>query len=417
MIDNRTYYAILQVDPSASQEVIESSFKRLSGLYQSGYNEGGDARARLRELREAFDVLRLSDARLAYDARLRRRAALFDYPDETTAIEAQISLATAVPVEPRRGVLLEDRKPKQDLGNAVAWLAYTRHRGGDICFKIDKALDLHLVLSSLRTQVPEDRRRYEPASQEWQVAAEFEPVLEKLFLNYSSLAASKQIQQTELGLPTVTPVPVGPDPVPLPPRTDYVPPIREAVTYGRRINWPPILITVLSIALFYNVFLMIGGNTGEAVVPTPTLDLLAIRPTPARLPTRTPTPVILLAEPQYLTINLRTGPGEEYDSLGYLYQGTTYQAVGRNQDGTWIKLVVREAEVEAPAEDPLSLQPQSQVLATPTPPLPAVTETGWSAAWVLTLQGDVAQLPLAVTPEAPSLPPAPPIPLPATPTP
>ena len=183
MINNRTYYAILQVDPSASHEVITSSYKRLSSLYQSGYNEGGDARARLRELREAHDVLSSPDARMAYDARLRRRAALFELPEDEVVIDTSIDFSIRVPVEPRQGVLLTDRHPKQEEKTPVAWLAYLRRRGGDFVFKIDRAMNLHLVISSLRTQVPEDRRRYDPTSQEWQVAAEFESVLQTLFLN------------------------------------------------------------------------------------------------------------------------------------------------------------------------------------------------------------------------------------------
>ena len=411
MINNRTYYAILQVDDSASGEMIESSYKRLSGLYQSGYSESGDARSRLRDLREAYAVLGNPDARLAYDARLRRRAALFDFPEEETPIEVQVSLVTTVSVEPRRGVLLDDRKPKQQMDAPMAWLTYARHRGGDICFKVDKAIDLHLVLSTLRSQVPEARRRYDPISQEWQVAAEYEPVLEKLFLNYSSLIASKQIMPTDVGHPTVKPVSVGPEHVPLPPRTAYPAQVSQPQRYGNRINWPPILITVLSIGLLYNLFLMFGASPAPAVDPTPTLDLLAIRPTPARLPTRTPTPVVLQAQPQYLSVHLRTGPGEEFDSLRYLYQDEVYQIIGRNQDGTWLQVAIRAVE-ETPEADPLALEPQSQALATSTPAV-LVAEIGWTAAWVMEIQGDVARLPLAVTPGARVAPPPPPI----TPTP
>ena len=98
MINNRTYYAILQVDQSASQEVIISSYKRLSGLYQSGFTEGGDARSRLRDLREAYDVLSSPDARMAYDARLRRRAALFELAEDEVVVDSSIDFSIKVPV-------------------------------------------------------------------------------------------------------------------------------------------------------------------------------------------------------------------------------------------------------------------------------------------------------------------------------
>ena len=396
MINNRTYYAILQVDPSASHEVITSSYKRLSGLYQSGSSEGGDARPRLRDLREAHAVLSSPYARMAYDARLRRRAALFELPEDEVVIDTSIDFSIRVPVEPRQGVLLTDRHPKQEEKTPVAWLAYLRRRGGDFTFKIDRAMNLHLVISSLRTQVPEDRRRYDPTSQEWQVAAEFESVLQGIFLNYDSLAASEQIAPTQVGYPNLKPVDFRPDPVPLPPRKEYTQTVSRPVTYSNRINWPPILIAVLGAALLYNLFLLVGGNTLNAVVPTPTLDLLALRPTPARLPTRTPTPVVVLVEPQYLTVNLRSGPGESYDSLRYLYQGTNYQAIGRNDDASWVLVQVREGPTPVPPVDPPA---QSQLLATPTPFLPPIVATGWIAAWTLTLKEGIDLLPIVSVPE------------------
>ncbi len=398
MINNRTYYAILQVDQSASQEVIISSYKRLSGLYQSGFTEGGDARSRLRDLREAYDVLSSPDARMAYDARLRRRAALFELAEDEIVVDPSIDFSIKVPVEPRQGVLLTDRHPKQENETPVAWLAYSRRRDGNIYFKIDRAIERHLIISRLRTQVPEDRRRYDATSQEWQVAEEYEPVMQALFLNYTSLAASQQIAPTQVSYPNLKPVDFRPDPVPLPPRKEYTQTVSQPVTYGNRINWPPILIAVLGAALLYNIFLLMGGATPNPIAAaTPTLDLLSLRPTPARLPTRTPTPVVVLAEPAYLSVNLRSGPGESYPSLRYLYQGQSYQAIGRNDDASWVLIQVREGPTPEPSGDPQS-QSQSQVLATATPVLPPVVATGWTAAWTLTLQGSAESLSIVPTP-------------------
>ena len=227
------------------------------------------------------------------------------------------------------------------------------------------------------------------------MAEEFEPVLQTLFLNYVSLAASKQIEPTQTGYPQLKPVELRPDPVPLSPRKEYTQTVSKPVTYGGHINWPPIVIFFLGAALLYNLFLMVGGGVLDSAAPTPTLDLLSLRPTPAQLPTRTPTPILVLVEPQFLSVHLRSGPGENYASLRYLYQGQTYQAIGRNDDATWVQIQVREGPTPEP---PALLQPQSQTLATPTPVLPPVVATGWTAAWTLTLQGSADILPIVPTP-------------------
>ncbi|MBP8109857.1 MAG: hypothetical protein KAZ38_19740, partial [Caldilineaceae bacterium] len=104
----------------------------------------------------------------------------------------------------------------------------------------------------------------------------------------------------------------------------------------------------------------------------------------------------VLVEPQYLTVNLRSGPGESYDSLRYLYQGTNYQAIGRNDDASWVLVQVREGPTPVPPVDPPA---QSQLLATPTPFLPPIVATGWIAAWTLTLKEGIDLLPIVSVPE------------------
>lgn len=64
-------YRVLQVDPSAEQEVIEAAYRRLARKYHPDVNPDPAAAARMRELSAAYDVLRDAERRAAYD---RRRA-------------------------------------------------------------------------------------------------------------------------------------------------------------------------------------------------------------------------------------------------------------------------------------------------------------------------------------------------------
>ena len=54
---NKDYYKILQVDPSADQEVIEAAYKRLARKYHPDMNTSPDATVRMQEINAAYEVL------------------------------------------------------------------------------------------------------------------------------------------------------------------------------------------------------------------------------------------------------------------------------------------------------------------------------------------------------------------------
>jgi DnaJ domain len=70
-VDVDDCYRLLQVDPSAEQEVIEAAYRRLARKYHPDVNPDPAAAARMRELSAAYHVLRDPECRAAYD---RRRA-------------------------------------------------------------------------------------------------------------------------------------------------------------------------------------------------------------------------------------------------------------------------------------------------------------------------------------------------------
>ncbi|NLD73052.1 MAG: DnaJ domain-containing protein [Chloroflexi bacterium] len=67
---HRTYYRVLQVDPEAEPEVIQSAFRRLARKYHPDVNKSPDAVRRMQEINEAYEVLRDPSRRRAYDAQL-----------------------------------------------------------------------------------------------------------------------------------------------------------------------------------------------------------------------------------------------------------------------------------------------------------------------------------------------------------
>ncbi len=64
---DKDYYAILQVHPRAEPEVIEAAYRRLSLKYHPDVSANPDAGNRMRELNEAFEVLRDPARRRVYD--------------------------------------------------------------------------------------------------------------------------------------------------------------------------------------------------------------------------------------------------------------------------------------------------------------------------------------------------------------
>jgi DnaJ-domain-containing protein 1 len=66
--DPADYYAFLQVDPQARQEVIEAAYRRLARIYHSDVNPSSDANQKMAALNQAYAVLSDPTARANYDA-------------------------------------------------------------------------------------------------------------------------------------------------------------------------------------------------------------------------------------------------------------------------------------------------------------------------------------------------------------
>ncbi len=110
-------------------------------------------------------------------------------------------------------------------------------------------------------------------------------------------------------------------------------------------------------------------NPGEDTVSlqTPVAATPTVSPTPS--PTATPEGVYGIVQSQRL--NVRTGPGLNYEVIGQLQGGETIFPVGANADFTWLVVPFRGA-------------------------------TGWVAAYLVDLRGDRNLLPIIVPPPSPT---------------
>lgn len=118
---------------------------------------------------------------------------------------------------------------------------------------------------------------------------------------------------------------------------------------------------------------------GVAAVGTPTF-------TPTMTPTETATP-IPSATPSQLQltvlpeiVNVRSGPGEFYEELGELQQGTTATIIGANEDLSWLVIQYRGGIGWIAAQfveifDPAGLLNQLPIIQAPPTPIGGVTAT------------------------------------------
>ena len=73
MIRGRSYYKIMQVDPGADVEIINLVYRRLAQRHHPDRDASPEARTKMLELNQAWDVLKDPTKRAAYDAELQER--------------------------------------------------------------------------------------------------------------------------------------------------------------------------------------------------------------------------------------------------------------------------------------------------------------------------------------------------------
>jgi hypothetical protein len=102
-------YKVLQVDPSAEQEVIEAVYRRLARKYHPDANPAPEATARMQDLNAAYEILKDPQRRAEYD--LRRWAKKWSWTDQPAS---QAEAEPAAEPRPDRGRRANGQSPWTD---------------------------------------------------------------------------------------------------------------------------------------------------------------------------------------------------------------------------------------------------------------------------------------------------------------
>src|SRR5262245_25966808 len=81
MAKERDYYSILQINRLAGTDEIETSYQRLSRLYDPSLSRKPRAAARWAQIKDAYEVLSDPRRRADYDRKLARQSGVFVGPD------------------------------------------------------------------------------------------------------------------------------------------------------------------------------------------------------------------------------------------------------------------------------------------------------------------------------------------------
>lgn len=119
-MDTKDYYAILHIDPAATDEEVRAAYKRLAMLHHPDLSSDPLATLYMQLLNEAYDVLKSPEERRRYDALLGKDATPDPPsppppPTETTTVD----LDETQPVRVRRRDPQRERTRKQAMLNPL----------------------------------------------------------------------------------------------------------------------------------------------------------------------------------------------------------------------------------------------------------------------------------------------------------
>lgn len=120
MIGRKSYYQILMVDPSADADILAVVHRRLAQRYHPDLDASEEARQRILEVNQAYDVLRNPERRARYDHELasrrdrrqtdryvRRPTDVSATPTGTVTVDQPYGEAGPPPRGPARGTVLD----------------------------------------------------------------------------------------------------------------------------------------------------------------------------------------------------------------------------------------------------------------------------------------------------------------------
>jgi hypothetical protein len=98
-VEDRDYYRVLQVEPTATSEEIKAAYRRLALRYHPDLAKNDPAPEQMRKLNEAYEILGDADKRAQYDLERRVQA-------ETVPV---VVTPPPPPVKPRQNVTFRPR--------------------------------------------------------------------------------------------------------------------------------------------------------------------------------------------------------------------------------------------------------------------------------------------------------------------
>ena len=196
-----------------------------------------------------------------------------------------------------------------------------------------------------------------------------------------------------------------------------------------------LVLLIVAAALYLTGVLGTGGADAPAATPAPDAALVVSEPTntatPTQTPTSTPAPTATDALPTPAPVlpstpvaaalkrlEIRSGPGDEYEVLGYLPEGAEREIVGRDEAGEWWRIRTSEGMAWIQADPEFSDATDAGGVAIAlAPPTPSPTNTPLPTDAPTPVATDTPA-PLPPTPTSTPEPPAATFtPAPATPTP
>jgi hypothetical protein len=149
---------------------------------------------------------------------------------------------------------------------------------------------------------------------------------------------------------------------------------------------------------------LIWGSTSRALAQQPTGSVPTVTGTP-------PGPMLTVHAGWEEQINVRAGPGQNYDAVGILVIGQWVPAVGQLPNGEWIKITYLGAPndtgwVMAALVDLKGVLPEIEVPATPTPRTTPTTDPTLAAQYIVAIPA--TRLPTFTPPDPLAIPTFPP---------
>ena len=96
----RTYYQVLQVDIDADADILNTVYRRLAQRFHPDRDSSPEAQVRMRELNQAYSVLKDPDQRARYDAELVQRR---DRRNSDRYVKRATEVFDTAPAEPAFG--------------------------------------------------------------------------------------------------------------------------------------------------------------------------------------------------------------------------------------------------------------------------------------------------------------------------